>query len=77
MDRYFFDYFDGAKDQVDIRGVDHDDDEAALAAARAMLAQRAPAEITRGGDLVVAVRVRRGGHAIFIVSLAVTEEFRP
>lgn len=74
MPRYFLDYFDGSNDQVDVGGTDYHDDEAAKAAARAMLAERACLEILRGGDIIFCVRVRCKATPIFSVTLSTTEE---
>lgn len=50
MGRYYFDYLNCGRDQIDVRGVEYDNDDAAQMAARAMLAERAPNEIIHGGD---------------------------
>ena len=73
MGRYYFDYLNCGRDQIDVRGVEYDNDAVAQMAARAMLAERAPHEIIQGGDPVATVRVRRGSVPIFSITFSVTE----
>lgn len=66
-------YLNCGRDQIDVRGVEYDNDDAARTAARAMLAERVPNDIIQGGDPVATVRVRRGSVPLFSITLSVTE----
>jgi hypothetical protein len=71
---YFFDFFDGASDQVDVVGTRYRDEEAAIQAARIMLSDRALLEVLKGGEVVATVRVRRNTTPIFSATFSLTEE---
>jgi hypothetical protein len=75
MPRYFFDILNGESDRVDVAGHELQDEPAARALALQTLADIAKADILRGGEARITVRVRRNRVPLYRATMTLDEQW--